>query len=70
MRWWKWAAGCVGVAALGAFAALWALTAARADLDRQDDRLEGLGRRLIGMLAAADPAAGPRATPRLAASAP
>ena len=28
MRWWKWAAGAIGVAALGAFAVLWALTAA------------------------------------------
>ena len=28
MRSWKWAAGAIGIAALGAFAVLWALTAA------------------------------------------
>ena len=28
MRWWMWAAGAIGIAALGAFAVLWALTAA------------------------------------------
>ena len=28
MRWWKWAAGAIGIAALGAFAALWVLTEA------------------------------------------
>ncbi|MCY3919296.1 MAG: hypothetical protein OXG38_05760 [Chloroflexi bacterium] len=28
MRWWKWAGGAIGVIALGAFAALWALTEA------------------------------------------
>ena len=46
MRWWKWAAGAIGIAALGAFAALWALT--EADVLRwgasgaMHDRIEAL----------------------------
>ncbi len=46
MRWWKWAAGAIGIAALGAFAALWVLT--EADVLRwgaasaMHDRIEAL----------------------------
>ena len=39
MRWWMWVAAAVGVVAIVALAAAWvALSTARADLERQDDR--------------------------------
>ena len=45
MRWWMWVAAALGVVAIVALAAAWvALTTARADLERQDDRLESLER--------------------------
>ena len=45
MRWWMWVAAAVGVVVIVALAAAWvALTTARADIERQDDRLEGLER--------------------------